>query len=130
MLMVQAAGVYVLTYVMYGSVTIALGARAQDVASAQNLSRPMFGVLLVAFFAALASAMGAAASLGWLIWAPPLTPFMLLLTPNAGLSVSARLAALALTALTALGCGALAARSLSAPSAKAVRRSSPQSNAA
>jgi ABC-2 type transport system permease protein len=126
MLMVQAAGVYVLTYVMYGSVTIALGARAQDVASAQNLSRPMFGVLLIAFFAALASAMGAAASLGWLIWAPPLTPFMLLLTPTAQLAVGARLGALALTAAAALGCGAIAARSLSAPSGKAGRRTASQ----
>jgi ABC-2 type transport system permease protein len=122
MLIAQAAGLYVLTYVMYGSVTIALGARAQDVASAQNLSRPMFGVLLVAFFAALASAMGMIQTLSWMIWAPPLTPFMLLLTPTASLTMGVRLAALGLTALAALGCGWIAARSLAAPSTKAVFR--------
>ena len=118
MLIAQAAGLYVLTYVMYGSVTIALGARAQDVASAQNLSRPMFGVLLVAFFAALASAMGASPALSWMIWVPPLTPFMLLLAPSASLSMGVQLAALVLTAVSALGCGWLAARSLAAPANK------------
>lgn len=111
-LLVQAAGVYVLTYVMYGSITIALGARAQDVASAQNLSRPMFGVLLIAFFAALASAMGAAAALDWMIWIPPLTPFMLLLTPGAQMPTATALAALGVTALGAMFAGWLAAQSL------------------
>lgn len=123
-MLVQAAGLYVLTYVMYGSITIALGARAQDVASAQNLSRPMFGVLLIAFFAALASAMGAARSLAWMIWAPPLTPFMLLLTPSSAMPVSTRLGALTLTALAALACGWVAARSLSAPASRPVRAAS------
>jgi ABC-2 type transport system permease protein len=114
-LMIQAAGVYVLTYVMYGSVTIALGAAAQDSASASNLSRPMFGVLLVAFFAAMASAMGAAGTLSWLIWAPPLTPFMLLLTPSGVLSPVQSLLALGITAAGAMAAGWVAANSLTGP---------------
>ena len=112
LLMMQAAGLYVLTYVMYGSVTIALGAAAQDVASAQNLSRPMFGVLLIAFFAALASAMGAGGALAWLIWVPPLTPFMLLLTPARELSVVDTVALMSITAASAMICGTVAAGSL------------------
>jgi len=78
----------------------------------------MFGVLLVAFFAALASAMGASPALSWMIWVPPLTPFMLLLAPSASLSMGVQLAALVLTAVSALGCGWLAARSLAAPANK------------
>jgi ABC-2 type transport system permease protein len=115
MLMVQAGGIYVLSYVMYGSVTIALGAAAQDSASASNLSRPMFGVLLVAFFAAMACAMGAAKSLSWLIWAPPLTPFMLLLTPSGQMSPAESLMALGITAAGAMAAGWLAANSLTGP---------------
>jgi ABC-2 type transport system permease protein len=105
----------VLTYVMYGSVTIALGAAAQDSASASNLSRPMFGVLLMAFFAAMACAMGAAKSLSWLIWVPPMTPFMLLLTPSGQMSPTESLLALGITAAGAMAAGWLAANSLTGP---------------
>ncbi len=70
--LLRAAVIYVLAYAFYGSITIALGAMARDSASAQNLSRPMFIVLVVAFFMALASAMGNMASFQWLLYIPPL----------------------------------------------------------
>lgn len=121
LLLVQATGVYVLTYVIYGSVTVALGAAAQDSASAQNLARPMFGVLLIAFFAALISSAGASASLSWMIWLPPLTPFMLLLSPAGALTWVESLGALGLTAITALVAGWVAAGCLTAPGARSAR---------
>lgn len=116
-LLIQAGGVYILAYVMYGSVTVALGAAAEDTASAQNLSRPLFGVLLIAFFGALISTMGGAQSLSWMLWVPPLTPFMLLLTPTEALSAVEALGALAITAASALTAGWIAARCLTGPRA-------------
>jgi ABC-2 type transport system permease protein len=77
--LVRAALIYVVAYLFYGLLTIALGAGARDSAQAQNLSRPMFAILLAAFFASLASVAGAAGGLSWLAWAPPFTPFILLL---------------------------------------------------
>jgi ABC-2 type transport system permease protein len=107
-LLAQAFVGYGLAYATYGSVTIALGAAAGDVASAQNLSRPMFGVLLIAFFAALSSAMGAGEALAWTLWLPPLTPFMWLLGPPAA-------EPLFLMAVTAVACCALASSALNGP---------------
>ena len=108
----QAVLIYVLTFTMYGAVTVALGAAARDSASAQNLSRPMFAVLLIAFFAALAAGLGARSSLAWLTWAPPFTPFMLLLR-GAELSAGAQLAACAILVTSATGAVVVAARSIS-----------------
>ena len=73
--------VYPLGYAFYGLVTIAVGARARDAAAAQNLARPMFAVLLAAFFITLASA-GGAQSLEWLSLAPPFSPFLLIIGPT------------------------------------------------
>jgi ABC-type Na+ efflux pump permease subunit len=79
--LLRAAVIYLLAYGFYGSITIALGAMARDSASAQNLSRPMFVVLVAAFFIALAVGMGSLSSPHWLLYIPAITPFVLLLTP-------------------------------------------------
>ena len=107
----RAALVYVLAYAFYGSVTIGLGAMARDVAAAQNLSRPMFVVLLAAFFIALVStASGQMMGLSWLIFVPPFAPFMLLLRAptelplvSQALSLSLLLAAALLAGFIAIG---------------------------
>ncbi len=96
--LVRAGGIYLLSYAFYGLVTVAVGAAARDSAAAQNLSRPMFAVLLAAFFAALVGATGGAAKLGWLVYLPPFTPFMLLLQPAGEGSVVRDLTSLALLA--------------------------------
>jgi ABC-2 type transport system permease protein len=75
----HAGAVYLMAFLMYGSALVCVGAAAPDLPSAQNLSRPVFGLLLVIFFLALGSTMGLGQSLAWLIWVPPFTPFMLLL---------------------------------------------------
>jgi len=113
-LLAKALVAYVLAYAAYGGVTIALGTAARDVASAQNLSRPMFGVLLVAFFAALVSAMGAADGLAWTVWLPPLTPFMWLLSAPGALSAPQSACALALMCAAALAAGLISKECLSA----------------
>ena len=48
---------------------------ARDGASAQNIVRPLFLLLLAAFFIALAAPAGASS---WLVYLPPFTPFLLL----------------------------------------------------
>jgi ABC-2 type transport system permease protein len=114
-LLAQALVAYGLAYAIYGSVTIALGAAAGDVASAQNLSRPMFGVLLIAFFTALSSAMGARDALDWAIWIPPLTPFMWLLDSPRAPSFWGEAAPILLMAVTALVACVLARAALHTP---------------
>jgi ABC-type Na+ efflux pump permease subunit len=94
-LLARAVVIYVLAFAFYGFTTIAVGARARDNAQAQNLSRPMFVTLLVVFFVALSATGGGAQSLAWLVYAPPFTPFMLLLQPH---GLGAELLALALLA--------------------------------
>jgi hypothetical protein len=54
---------------------------ARDSASAQNLSRPTFIVLVFAFFVALGVGTGGMGAPHWLLYVPALTPFLLLLTP-------------------------------------------------
>jgi ABC-type Na+ efflux pump permease subunit len=110
--------VYLLAYLFYGFVTVALGATAPDTSAAQNYSRPMFMVLLAAFFAALAGASGAQ-GLDWLVYAPPFTPFMLLLKAP---SLATELAALGLLTAAAVAAGWLAVRALTlkAPNARLV----------
>lgn len=81
-LLLRAALIYCVAYAFYGSVTVALGAMARDSASAQNLARPMFALLVIAFFVALASAMGGAPlAPSRLFYVPVFTPFLLLLQP-------------------------------------------------
>jgi ABC-2 type transport system permease protein len=81
-----AGGVYVMAFLLYGSALVSIGAFAKDLPSAQNLSRPVFILLLVIFFMAMGTAMGFGAQLSWLIWLPPFTPFMLLLSPEGALA--------------------------------------------
>jgi ABC-type Na+ efflux pump permease subunit len=105
--LVRAAIVYLAAYAFYGLTTVAIGARARDNADAQNLARPMFAVLLAAFFATLAATGGAARQLQWLVFLPPFTPFMLLIAPQPPMIEAA---ALALLALAAVGAAVLALR--------------------
>jgi ABC-2 type transport system permease protein len=108
----RAALVYVLAFAFYGLVTVAIGAGARDSAQAQNLARPMFAVLLAAFFAALLAAGGLGSRLDWLVCVPPFTPFMLLLAPPGSLSPFTETVALLLLAAAALVAGKMAVRRL------------------
>ena len=108
----RAGLVYILAFTFYGSVTVALGAVARDSADAQNLSRPMFAVLLAAFFAVLFAALGAAPAAAWLIYLPPFTPFMLLLSAPGTLSPWTEATALGLLAASSAAAAMVAARSI------------------
>jgi len=86
-LLLRAAVIYCLAYAFYGSITVALGAMARDSTSAQNLARPMFALLVIAFFVALASAMsGMPPAFSWLLYVPVFSPFLLLLYPDGAVS--------------------------------------------
>jgi ABC-2 type transport system permease protein len=108
----RAVVIYVAGYLFYGLLTIALGAAARDTTHAQNLSRPMFAMLLAAFFASGASVAGAAAQLGWLVWAPPFTPFMLLLEAPGALPPALQLVAIGGMASAGALCALAAIRRL------------------
>ena len=81
LLLGRAGLIYLLAYAFYGLLTVAIGAFARDSASAQNLARPMFLVLLVAFFVAFSSLGGEKNGLAWLLYVPPFSPFILLMQP-------------------------------------------------
>jgi ABC-2 type transport system permease protein len=121
-MLAKAAVVYLVAFAMYGSATVSLSAMARDVAAAQNLSRPMFALLLMAFFASLAAAMGAASGLKWLVWAPPFTPFMLLLQP-AGAPVWMWVGPACVMVASTLLIGAAASRCLAVAPGGRARRS-------
>ena len=105
MLLLRAGVIYVAAFAFYGLVTVAVGAAARDTAAAQNLSRPMFAVLLAAFFATLAAVGGGPGQLAWLVYVPPFAPFMLLLEPPGTYSLGTELLALVLiAAATAIAC--------------------------
>jgi ABC-2 type transport system permease protein len=109
--LIRAALIYLLAYGFYSLVTVAIAAGARDSAQAQNLSRPMFAVLLAAFFAALFASAGVGKALGWLLFVPPFAPFMLLLAPS--LSWNQEALAISLLAASTLVAGKLAAQRLS-----------------
>lgn len=116
-----AGAVYVLAFLMYGAAILGLSALSKDMPAAQNASRPVFGLLLIAFFAAM-SMMTDAARFGWLLWAPPLTPFVLLMQDPATLGPWKVAGALLLMAASSLAVFALAARGVSArPSWRAAK---------
>ncbi len=117
-LLLEAAGVYLVAFVMYGSAILAVGALARDLPSAQNLSRPVFGALLVVFFCALAATLGAGAGMTWLTWAPPFTPFMLLLSPQGALSPVQVALAIGLMTVSAAAASYGAARCLTVEPAR------------
>ena len=73
--------IYACAYLFYGTITVALGALARDSASAQNLARPMFVLLLVVFLVALSAFANQSSAMSWLTWLPPFTPFLLLIDP-------------------------------------------------
>ena len=92
----RVALIYILAFAFYGLVTVGIGAMARDSATAQSLSRPVFAVLLLVFFVALAGVSGASGGLHWLIYLPPFTPFLLLLWDPNQISVATQLGALCL----------------------------------
>ncbi|HWY15190.1 MAG TPA: ABC transporter permease [Rhizomicrobium sp.] len=104
--LLRAAAIYLLAWLFFGTVTFGLGAAARDVSTAQNLSRPMFAVLLAAFFVALACAFGARES--WLLYVPPFTPFLLLMHAPTELSAASQLEAVGLVLLATAAAGWLA----------------------
>jgi ABC-2 type transport system permease protein len=110
--LLQAALVYALAFAMYGAAMIGLGAIARDVPSAQNLSRPVFGVLLLVFFVALAQLGGGAQGAAWLVWIPVFTPFILLMEPPGTLDLAQTVVALSGMAAATAVFGWLATRAL------------------
>lgn len=83
LVLLRGAVIYLLAFGFYGFLTVAVGVMARDSADAQNLARPMFAVLLVAFFTTMAAAGRAGEGMAWLTFLPPFTPFMLLVRPAA-----------------------------------------------
>lgn len=108
----HAAAVYVMAFMLYGSALVSIGAFAKDLPSAQNLSRPVFGLLVVIFFLAMGSAVGFGHQLAWLLWVPPVTPFMLLMTEPGQLAVWQQALAWSLMAATTVATTTIASRSL------------------
>jgi ABC-type Na+ efflux pump permease subunit len=111
LLLLRAGLIYILAFAFYGLMTIALGASARDNAQAQNMARPMFALLLAVFFVALSAAGGGARGLAWLVYAPPFTPFMLLLQHH---SLADETIAFALLAAATTIAGAAAMRAMRA----------------
>ncbi len=127
--LLRAGLLYILAFAFYGLVTVAVGASARDSAAAQNLARPMFAVLLAAFFAALTAVSGAAGNLAWLAYAPPFAPFMLLLEPPGALADRAQLTSVILMLIATVLAGqmAIARVTLSGATEKPRRRAEPRS---
>lgn len=100
-LLLKAAGLYGLAFGLFGTITIAVGSVATDAAGAQNQSRPMFAVLLAVFFVSMTTAFGGAGGLHWLVYAPPFTPFMLLLNPTDAMTQAAAAMLLVLVTVAA-----------------------------
>ena len=99
-----AVSLFMLTFAMYGTALIGIGALARDVPAAQNFSRPVFGLLLLVFFVALAQFAGMGDdNLRTLVLFPPFTPFVLLLAkPGALDPVSVGIGLTGMLGVTAL----------------------------
>ena len=110
--LLRDTAIYVCAFAFYGAATVALGAMARDSASAQNAVRPMFVLLLAAFFIALASPARSDAW-SWLIYLPPLTPFLLLVSSPEFVAPSTQLILLIVLLASAFLTVLLAARLLS-----------------
>ena len=104
----RAGLIYLFGFAFYGLATVAVGAMARDNADAQNLARPMFAVLLVVFFTAMSMVQGGG-GLTWLVYAPPFTPFVLLMSPQ---SAGVEAAAFGLLVMATLAAGLWAVRVL------------------
>jgi ABC-2 type transport system permease protein len=108
-----AAGLFVLAFAMYGAALIALGACARDVPAAQNLSRPVFGLLLIIFFVALAQFAGMGdGALPELVLFPPFTPFVLLLARPGSIDLLHMSAGLGGMLATVAACAWIGSRAL------------------
>jgi ABC-2 type transport system permease protein len=107
-MLTRAVAIYLSAYIFYGLVTIALGSAARDAATAQNMSRPMFVVLLTAFCVALATVSGMASGLAWLLYVPPFTPFLLLLRAPGEISGVSQAGAMGLMLVATVAAGWLA----------------------
>ena len=107
-----AGAIYVMAFMLYGSALVSIGAFAKDLPSAQNLSRPVFGLLVIIFFLAMGSAVGFGQQLAWLLWVPPVTPFMLLLAPLGSLPAWQHGLAWGLMAVSIVATTTIASRSL------------------
>jgi len=117
----EACAIYLLTFVLYGSALLGLGAVAKDLPSAQNMMRPIFGLLLIVFFLGMARASGAQ-GFDALVWFPPITPFLLLTMPADALTAGERALALVHLAFSAAGVAWAASRSLVPSGGGALRR--------
>jgi len=108
------AGLFLLAFAMYGSALIGLGALARDMPAAQNLSRPVFALLLAVFFVALGQLNGMGADrLPALALFPPFAPFVLILAkPGAigGLHLALSAAGMVTSTLAGVWLAALALR--------------------
>ena len=93
LMLARDALIYVCAFAFYGAATVMFGALARDSASAQNLARPIFVLLLAVFFAALASTAQPGAW-PWLVYVPPFTPFLLLVKSYESVAVMTQLALL------------------------------------
>lgn len=112
--LLRAVAIYILAYAFYGSLTLTVGALSRDTATAQNFSRPMFVLLLVIFFVALASVSnGNSSTFSWLVYVPPFTPFLLLLAPPASMPAVFQVLTLGSLLITSLLVAAFAASRLS-----------------
>jgi ABC-type Na+ efflux pump permease subunit len=105
--------IYLCAFGFYGAATLVLGAMARDSASAQNVARPLFLMLLGAFFFALAAP---ADAFSWATWLPPLTPFLLLVNSPGTVAAISQAILLGLMALATVVLMLLAARLLAAGS--------------
>ena len=106
----RAFALYALAFGLFGMLTIAVGSVAKDAAGAQNQARPMFAVLLVVFFVCMQSVLGGGSPPAWMVYAPPLTPFILLLQPT---TVATQVFAIALLLISTIAAGFWAAHGLS-----------------
>jgi len=104
-----ATVMFVAAFAMYGTALIGLGALARDVPAAQNLSRPVFGVLLLVFFVSLAQLTGGAgAGMSWLAWVPLFTPFVALMAEPGSIGPGTMAAGLLEMAVATALCARLA----------------------
>lgn len=92
----RMALIYILAFTFYGLVTVWIGATARDSSTAQTLSRPMFAVLLAAFFVILTATSGRPVGLDWLIYVPPFTPSILLMAGAGQISAVSQLSSVIL----------------------------------
>jgi ABC-type Na+ efflux pump permease subunit len=101
--------IYLCAFGFYGAATLVLGAMARDSASAQNVARPLFLMLLGAFFFALAAP---AEAFSWATWLPPLTPFVLLVNSPGTVAALSQAILMGLMILATVALMLLAARLL------------------